>query len=450
MHAKNDSAQKTIGQHSSDERSLGGKPVWHYFLLGVIPVVVLVSVFALSPNFKIDSQQTVHSYPPGGDYLQEYVGGWMISNQTHDQIVTPNQLYDVDAFKRIQHDPKVTGFAWDTDQYFPPVYPPFWYAAVSPLSSLPYPAAMRAWAMLMTACLIASLGLIYRHTDAPLALLMLFCISPPVIASISSGQKGTLLLLVFTGAMVLLVSGRPGRSGSVFALSLFKPYLGICIGVLMLISGRWRWVGATLLTVAAIVGGSWLRWPELCQGYLGVCLGFGDYVQSGGYELGKSYSLWSGWQLLIADGTAAKVLTLVSTLAVFAGSLFYLRPLMAVYREGMGSDETAESGHHENVGRNRIELSFAVMVLVTAVTAPHFYSYDLTMLILPAAVFAGHAVRQKFDRRNWLPTGLIGAAMFASGPIEKIAASSNVPVGAALLLAAIGSAISVANRSERR
>lgn len=452
MQANNHLAHPPVDEESSGKNSLGDQPLsdkprWHDWLLIAVPTLVLVGVYFMSPNFDIGDPQAVQPYPPGGDYLQEYVGGLMVFGHVPGDSAGPGTLYDVDVFKRVQHDPVVTGFRWDNDQYFPPVYPPFWYAAVSPLSALPYAAAMKGWAFLMTVCLMVSLVLIYRCTDAPLALLLLLCFSTPVIHSISSGQKGTLLLLIFTATLVLLNRGRWGWSGIVFALSLFKPYLGICVGLLMLISGRWRWAATTLMTVAAIAVGSWLRWPQLCQGYLEVCLGFGDYVQSGGYELEKSYSLWSGWQLLVSDGMTAKMLTLISSLTVLTGALFFLRPKTTAGVVTESTDSLVQQTRIDTQG-HRLELGFAVMVLVTAITAPHFYYYDLTMLILPAAIFAGHATRQRFDRRNWLPTVLIATAMFASGPIEKIAESTNVSLGALLLLAAIVCGILVVNRSQ--
>lgn len=446
MQPKKPSADQPIDRQSCGDNLLRDKPVWHYWMLVAAPALVLVGVLLVSPNFQIGDRPTVKPYPPGGDYLQEYVGGAIISGCPPVEDYPENTLYDVDVFKRVQHDPAVTGFRWDPDQYFPPVYPPFWYAAVSPISFLPYPAAMRCWAILMTVCLIVSLVLIYRCTDAPLALLLMLCISTPVIHSISSGQKGTLLLLIFTATLGLLMRGRAGRSGVAFAMILFKPYLGICVGLSLLVGGHWRWVAATLSTVAAIVVGSYLRWPQLCQGYLELCLGLGDYVQSGGYELEKSYSLWSGWQLLVSNGTTAKAVTLVSSLAVLGGALFCLRPLMTA---GGGTDSIGATDRPTEVRirRHRLGLAFAVMVLVTAITAPHFYYYDLTMLILPAAIFAGHATRQKFKRRNWLPTVLIAATMFASGWIQQIAGLTRLPLGTLLLLGAIVCAISVANRS---
>ena len=389
------------------------KPTWHFALLIAIPALLLWGIFSFSPNFKFTDMENTKSSPLGGDYLQEYTGGWILNDSRLRE-----SLYDLKTFKRQQHNDKVTGFPWDDSQYFPAVYPPFWYAAVSPLSQIDYPIAAHLWALLMTVCLIIALLLIYRFTSVPIFLLLILCLCSPVIHSISSGQKGTLLLLIFTASFVLLKKLKPTGSGVVFALSLFKPYLGVCIGLLMLVRGNWRWVAATLLTVAAIVGLTWLTMPQLSRDYIDVCLGFGDYVKSGGYDLAKSYSLWSGWQMLISHSTTAKVLTGLTALAVLVGSLIFLRRLPGDQPDSL-------------------DVAFAVMMLVTAITAPHFYYYDLTLLILPAAIFASHTTQTKFNRVQWMPVILIAAAMFGSGLIEQIGLATNISLGPILLVAAI-------------
>jgi len=404
------------------------KHAWHFALLIAIPVLLLWGILSFSPNFKFADMETLKSNPLGGDYLQEYTGGWMIlAKQRHVR----NSPYNSDAFKQQQHDSDMTGFTWDENQYFPPVYPPFWYAAVSPLSQLEYEMAVHVWAGLMTVCLVAALLLILQFTNAPVLLLLFLCLSTPVIHSISSGQKGTLLLLIFTATFVLLKKTQPAGSGVVFALSLFKPYLGVCVGLLMLVRGNWRWVVATLLTVAAIVGLTWLTMPKLSQDFINVCLGFSDYVKSGGYDLAKSYSLWSGWQMLISHSNTAKLLTIITSLAVLFATLFYLRRLPR---------DTPES----------LETAFAVMMLVTAITAPHFYYYDLTMLILPAAIFASRAISAKFNRQLWLPVILIAAAMFGSGLIEKVGLTTNLSIGPVLLILALVAALSIPAQSYAR
>ena len=393
------------------------KPSWHFALLIAIPLLLLWGIFSWSPNFDFSKVDAVSTIPLGGDYLQEYVGGQFINDGS-----IRDQLYSSESFKRRQHQPEAVGFAWDENQYFPAVYPQLWYAAVSPLSRLDYDLAVHIWATLMTICLIVSLVLLYRFTNVPLPLLLIFCLSTPVIHSISSGQKGTLLLLIFTLSFLLLKLLRPFRSGVVFALSVFKPHLGVCVGLWMLISGRWRWAIATLSTVATLVAISVITLPGLSKDFIDVCLGFGDYVQSGGYDLAKSYSLWSGWQMLIPNPTAAKILTLVTSLIVLIGSLIWLRRVVK-------SDP------------KKMDVAFAAMVLVTAITAPHFYYYDLTMLILPAAIFASQASSAKFSRKLWLPVVLIAAAMFGSGLIEKIGLITNLSLGPVLLILALIAAL---------
>jgi len=135
---------------------------WHYALLIVIPALLLWGIFSFSPNFKYSGMEARKSNPLGGDFLQEYAGGWIL---TQSQL--PESLYDLETFDRQQHDQRMTGFPWDKDQYFPPVYPPFWYAAVSPLTLFDYEIAAHIWATLMTVCLIVALVLIFRNTNAP-------------------------------------------------------------------------------------------------------------------------------------------------------------------------------------------------------------------------------------------------------------------------------------------
>ena len=87
------------------------------------------------------------------------------------------------------------------------------------------------------------------------------------------------------------------------------------------------------------------------------------------------------------------------------------------------------------------------MMLVTVVTAPHFYYYDLTMLILPAAIFAGQASQgsrlsgRRRNRVRWLPVAFIAAALLGSGLIEQFGLVTNIALGPTLLIAAIVSAL---------
>jgi hypothetical protein len=79
------------------------------------------------------------------------------------------------------------------------------------------------------------------------------------------------------------------------------------------------------------------------------------------------------------------------------------------------------------------------MVIVTAVTSPHLYLYDLTMLLLPIGLLAATALKSKRHEKNykaWVPVGVLALLLFASQAITMFATASSFQVGVVLLVAA--------------
>ena len=390
-------------------------------LSAIVPLIVMVGLLLCSPNYQAanqDFEQPI-SYPLGGDFLQEYVGGRLILNPAKR-----DHLYDAATFQDTQHDAQVVGFTWDQEQFFPAVYPPFWYSAVSPLSNLPYLVASRVWLVLMTLTLVTAVWILNRYANVPAPVVIVMCLSAPVIQNLSAGQKGTLLLLILSVSYVLLRKRKDFWSGLVFALIAFKPHLAIVIGLWMLVSRNWRWCVGAFSGLAVLVISSLVISPNLVSNYVNVVAGFGDYVQSGGYELNESFSCWSFWQQLIRNTVGAKVFTGITSLLVFGASLW-------VFRLRLGSTVTS----------TQIDRSFSAMVIVTMLTSPHLYAYDLTMLLLPIGLMTRIALTSGADQsdqqRNyadWLPVGLMALVMFASGAIASFAASSGFQAGFLLLV----------------
>ena len=391
-------------------------------LLAIVPLIIMVGLLIRSPNFNPpdQSEETELSYPLGGDYLQEYVAGQLMIDPS-----TRRHVYDADSFQAAQHDPARVGFSWDEQQFFPAVYPPFWYDAVSPLSKLPYQRAAIVWLVLMTAALIAAAWLLNRYALVPAPILMVLCLSTPVIENLNAGQKGSLLLLILSASYILLRQSRNFLSGLVFALIVFKPHLAIVIGLWMLVSRNWRWCAGSISGVAALIIASFVFSPDLMKDYFNVVIGFGNYVQSGGYHLNESFSFWGFWQQLVKNSTLAKVLTVITSVLVLGLSLRRFRPR---------ASETSASFV--------TDLSFSAMVIVTLLTSPHLYTYDLTMLLLPIGLLTRIALastgtvtdaHQK-DYTQWLPVGLLVLLMFVSGAITGFALSSGFQAGVVLLL----------------
>ncbi len=379
---------------------------------GLLGLALFVAIGWFAPNFVLTSESRTD--PLGGDWLQEYTGGRMWSDPA-----LRSDLYNQSAFRTVQHDAKVTGFSWDEKKYFPSVYPPFWYAAAGPLSQLDYLTSARMWLGLMIGCLVASLILVRRVLHVPVALLIVLALSPPVLVSLTSGQKGTLLLLIFTATFALFRSGKAFASGAVFALIAFKPHLALPIGLMMLVAGHWRWVLGTYFTLGILLVASARGGLDVCGGYVGICQNLGDYLQTGGYRLEEGFSLWSAAHMLVGDpGGARLVAAAISIVLVIATGLACRRALSV----------------GEEVG---IARAFAALTLATVLVAPHFYIYDLTILLLPAAILAREAMRSDATRRNWLPVGLIAVTLLGAPVMARFAAATTIQPGVLVLLAAL-------------
>ncbi len=386
------------------------------FLIGVPLLLVLIIGFT-SPGYRITPADSVREHPVGGDFLQEYVGGKIWLNPEKRK-----QLYDAGEFRSIQHDPHVTSFRWREDRYFPPVYPPWWYAAVSPFSQLPYLPAARLWLALMGVSLIGALLALSSGFRAHPWLLIATCFSPPVLLSLGTGQKGTLWLLIFSVSLALLYKGKKALSGAVFSLLVFKPHLGLPVGIILLASCQWRWAASCAAGVFAVVAVTTFVEPGLLPDFVTVCQGMGDYVRTDGYKLTDGFSLWSGLHMLIPDSRLAGILAVVLT-AVFL--VLGIRSM----RQALVNPESS------------LLRGMASLVLVTVMVSPHLYSYDLTLLILPAVLLwkPDHGGLQAHSDR--LVAALLLLILFGKGIFVRAAEITGSPVGPILLGIACGLAL---------
>ena len=112
----------------------------------------------------------------------------------------------------------------------------------------------------------------------------------------------------------------------------------------------------------------------------------------------------------------AKVATITMTAIVLLGTCWFLR-------------RKDDSDHDWS-------LSFSAMVLATVLVAPHLYTYDLTMLVLPA-VLLGHRVFT--GQRDWQSvTALcaIVAILFGASVFSQVASLTRIQIAVPLLLLA--------------
>lgn len=370
MESETTEPQPPVKPQSSDDHLPNG-------LALAIPLLVAIAVSFLSPNFQMVSNvddaavgQVVRDAPVGADFLQEYVGGHL---HGRTKLGQPS-LYQPETYQTREHDELLLGFIWPEDQYYPMVYPPFYYAATSWLSTLGeeligYLWTARLW--LWLAGLAVSLSGFLLHRFYPPCRWMvsqgLFAsiLFIPLLHNFNLAQKGSFLLLILSGTFVLLHHKRGLAAGLVFGLIAFKPHLGLTIGIAMLLKRQWRFSSGALATVAVLVGGSYWQSPQLWHDYVDVVGGMGDYVRTHGYDPFDSHSLWGAIELSLGSFSPRLALTVTF---LFGGVV------VAFLARAVWKPTTTDT--------STFARQFAAMIIAMPMLSPHFYSYDLTILLL--------------------------------------------------------------------
>jgi alpha-1,2-mannosyltransferase len=370
-------------------------------------------VFAVTPNFRWSHD--LRESPFAGDFLQEWVGARAVATGQAER------LYDLAWIQRYQHDPSQVGFEWSKDQYLPMVYPPFYYLLLAPIAAIPYFWAAWSWAVVMVAgwwlatwtmlrAAVAQEGAFRLSTpvgrgsqfDWAASLPWLFTVSllfPPLLESLISGQKGTICLAILTGTFVLLNAGRPMAAGMLYGLIAFKPQLALCIGLAMLFSRQWRFVAGALGTLAVLLTAGLGLGVGVWGEYLQWGLQSGSYAETPGYSLAKSHSLHTLF-LPHTEGPLGWAQRIASWLLVGL-VVNWLRRLLSgglAFGEGHGA------------------VQFSGLVIATVLLSPHFYTYDLTILLLPIALLSCPGVRERLPGRGAWKTAF-PAAVFVAGAV---------------------------------
>jgi len=382
------------------------KRIRKYALPVAIAAAIVVCLYAFNPNFQ--NATGPRTGPYAGDFLQEWIGGWIVRAGDH------GRFYDVEYAQRLEHNPELVGFRWNADEYLPIVYPPFYYAIVSPLSLFSVRTAAWIWSGLMVAGLAASLILLLRYAQrqrtsypfrrrrnvdadetpdavctpsagrrrsttgndrcSDVAQLLPWLIPAavffaPVLESLSSSQKGTLCLLIFTATFVLWQRRRAFTAGMIFGLIAFKPQLALVLAAVAVWKRQWRFVGGLATTCAALLGGSLTLGFDVGWQYVQFALGTGEYMQTSGYDLHKSHSIWGFASLLMpraAGGMRMCFSLLLAALVAYQ--------LARILREKLSP------------GSDRFPLQFSSLVVATVLLSPHLFTYDLSVLLLPMAL----------------------------------------------------------------
>jgi hypothetical protein len=290
--------------------------------------------------------------PAGADFLQIW-GASSLARAGH-----PAQVYDPHALKLAE-----TAIIGGTFQgILPWHYPPSFLLLMLPISLVPYFGALLLW-------LVIPLGglLIILHKIVPHPLSIKLALAFPATALNMFYGQGAFLVAFLMGSGVLLLDSYPILSGILFSLILnYKPHLGLLILVALIFSRYWKTLGSVMITsVVLMIASAWILG-------LTTWIAFWKNISQASLQLTADATLWDRMPTVFAairlqgggvwTATIFQFIILLGVIALV--SLVWSRDYPLAVR---GS----------------------VLLVGTLLCTPHAFDYDLTLLLLPLAWFAG-------------------------------------------------------------
>jgi hypothetical protein len=341
-----------------------------HWLKALVMIAIASSYLLYAPNYHWVAKTSNPAY--GADFLQEWVGARMIL------CGHASQLYNVETFRAWQYDPSVVGFEWQTDQYFPPVYPPPHYVLFLPFATIEYRWATVIWlfvliaAIVPTASCIAHLSKVSNSQAQTRYLWIAMLLFPSLLFSITLGQKSVLWLLAVCWTWRFLQANHDFKAGLVFGLVSLKPTLFFLIPIVMLFQRRWSFLLGVSSSVTVLWGSAalvvpWESWVAFGQSLLSA----GQYAEHGGYRLDWScnlmalaYGVPASWMPLCKLGVCLPLAIYVSYAAIGDKAWALVTPEKAM-----------------------------LLLCATVLISPHSYHYDLCVLLLPILWMAAESPR---------------------------------------------------------
>jgi hypothetical protein len=215
--------------------------------LSALPGVALAALTWLVLYRK--GQDTILTAVCVRDYLNAWAGGALVRAGEIGTIFHPEQF---DAWLKGVFGSALPLHTWS--------YPPPMLFLAVPFSLLPIAAGFVVWGSGSLALLFSVL----RRCGLGMGTCLAIVFSPAAIETFLAGQNGAITAVMLEGG-VLLMARRPLLAGVLFGLLTSKPQLGVLLPVCLVAAGRWRVIGATLVTGLALMIASgmtfgWSAW----------------------------------------------------------------------------------------------------------------------------------------------------------------------------------------------
>jgi alpha-1,2-mannosyltransferase len=232
-------------------------------------------------------------------------------------------------------------------------YPPHFLLFTWPWGLLPY---MPAYILYSVLGLILYVWVVNDGDRRPDHLVLLV-MAPAVTLNIWTGQNGFLTTAMLVGGLIQL-DRRPILSGVLFGMLTIKPQLGVVLPLMLLLTGRWRTIGAAAVTIAALAAITTLAFgPHVWTAYVDDALPTQRKVVFGGFSHYMVHMPTAFANAMVAGFStevASWIQAVVSALTVAALTWTFWRP------------------------RDR-DLSNALLITAVFTVTPYAFNYDMVL-----------------------------------------------------------------------
>lgn len=294
------------------------------------------------------------------DFVAHYTGGWLAGS--------PERLYDIEAQRALQLE-------WLADPTFLDLYlsPPHVAPFYAPFARLPLGAAMAAWVLFSGLCL----GLAYailRRDALPIKrsherLFVLFALAfQPLQALLGGGQDTAVTILLWAGGIHLALGRRDALAGLVLGLGAFKPQLFLLPLLYLVVRSRWRAVAGVVASASALGAlGLLLHGLDGYRAWVAILRSQTYLLGTRQASLSKMHSIVASIEALLPPGRAS--------IAWWVGHAIMAIVAAATLRVA----RRMRSPRHV----------WSLLVVATVLVSPHLFTYDLSLLLVPALLLLG-------------------------------------------------------------
>lgn len=348
----------------------------------------------------------------GYDFLPAYVAGGFARTGEFDK------MYDRAAFSEMQGRViREAGLEMD-GRYGAGLNPPHFALMFAPLSALPYRTAAAAWLGINVVLLATSLALLVRLIpgEAPPVRIagegsawsafaarwrvrglvpLLVMTSMPFCQAMGHQQNAFLSLLLSVVAVMFWRSGKSFRAGAVAGLLFYKPQLGAVVALVLVADlGRRAVLGLGVTAVVTLLVTVYAMPGALAEYFRTLPLNV-DWIQNQhAYNWGRQATFLGFWRLLIQGREVGPIVPTVRLLWG-ACALAVAAALAVVFFRS-----------RRNRSRDRL---ITASIACAPLLLPYYLDYDLLLLVVPAVLFAGDAIRtgnlsraERWTLRAWV------------------------------------------------